>query len=199
MTKETITAEQLIESIDKNHPEKEKKKLIDMSKISLWIDHYNDIFSDFDPRPYSQRALSDDFLSEARKASRDKPFGTLDLNFLVPKDKRKFEKEMIIKKRLRSHFKKHLEISKKEFKKPLIQGILFCVFGTILMFLAALILFKIGERDFLIYFLIILLEPAGWFLFWEGLGLIIFESKKKKPTLDFYEKMSKCRINFLSY
>ena len=30
--------------------------------ISLVLDSYDDLFSDFDPRDYSQKALSDDFL-----------------------------------------------------------------------------------------------------------------------------------------
>jgi len=48
-------------------------------------------------------------------------------------------------------------------------------------------------------FLVILLEPGGWFLFWEGLNLIIFETKEETPDFSFYEKMSKCSINFSSY
>ena len=32
--------------------------------VSLVLESYNDIFSDFDPRNYSERALSDDFLIE---------------------------------------------------------------------------------------------------------------------------------------
>ena len=37
------------------------------AKIFLWLDDFDDIFSDFDPRPYSARELSDDFLDEVRK------------------------------------------------------------------------------------------------------------------------------------
>ena len=52
--------------------------------ISLILDDYNDLFSDFDPRHYSERALSDDFLAESKRASRDKPAGSLEVKFLVP-------------------------------------------------------------------------------------------------------------------
>ena len=48
-------------------------------------------------------------------------------------------------------------------------------------------------------FLVVFLEPAGWFLFWEGSDLVIFDSKKKKPDLEFYEKMTRANIGFLSY
>ena len=40
--------------------------------IPLVLDSYDDIFSDFDPRPYSERAMSGDFLLECKKASAEK-------------------------------------------------------------------------------------------------------------------------------
>ena len=78
----------------------EKQELLQKSEVSLWIDHYDDIFSDFDPRPYSQRGLSDDFLIEAKKFIKEKASGSFELIFLVPELMRKPESEGIIKKRL---------------------------------------------------------------------------------------------------
>ena len=52
--------------------------------VSLWLDTYEDIFSDFDPHPYGQRALSEDFLAEARRAVRDRRDEVPELRFLVP-------------------------------------------------------------------------------------------------------------------
>lgn len=179
--------------------EKDGKEILEMSKISLILDDYNDLFSDFDPRGYSGRALSDDFLLEAKKASRDKKFGGLELTFLVPSNTRNLDEERIIKKRLREHFKKHSESLKKEFKNIINLGILFSLIGVIIMVVATFILFKQENAGFITSFLIILFEPAGWFFFWEGLGQIIFESRNKKPELNFYKKMSKCTINFLPY
>lgn len=178
--------------------EQEKKKIMQISQISLGLEGYDDIFSDFDPRPYSQRSLSDDFLVEAKKASIDKVSGTIELKFLVPKDKRGLAKESIIKKRLREHFKRHFTLLEKETKNILKLGFAFTLFGIIVMFIASFILFHY-EKTLFLSFLIVLLEPAGWFLFWEGSHIILFESKSKKPDLEFYEKMSECEITFLSY
>src|SRR3989338_8032949 len=33
-----------------------------LNSIQIALDHYDDIFSDFDPSPFNQRMLSDDFL-----------------------------------------------------------------------------------------------------------------------------------------
>jgi len=181
-----------------DHIEDAKKKIVQMSQISLGLDGYDDIFSDFDPRPYSQRALSDDFLIEAKKASIDKFSGTIELKFLVPKDKRSLAKEFIIKRRLREHFKRHFFLLEKETKDFLKLGWTFILCGLIVMFIASYILFYY-KSTLILSFLIVLLEPAGWFLFWEGSHIILFESKEKKPDFEFYKKMSKCEITFLSY
>ncbi|MBW2963276.1 hypothetical protein KY306_00690 [Candidatus Woesearchaeota archaeon] len=174
-------------------------KLLELSKISLWLDDYNDIFSDFDSRPYEQRSLSDDFLLEAKKATRDKASGTIELNILVPQKLRNSHHEIIIKKRLRDYFKKNHFRSKKEIRGLVNHGLIFTFIGTVLMFVSTLIFFEEAQTTFFLSFLVVMLQPAGWFLFWEGLRMVIFESRTKKPEMEFNEKMSKCEIHFLSY
>ena len=177
---------------------KRNKSAAKMSEMIFWLDDYTDFFSDFDPRPYSQRSLSFDFVAELKRASRDK-FDKIKLSLLLPKAKRDSSSELAVRKRLYEHFGRYYERAKKKSRGILKQGIMFCIFGVITMFIATLVYFYFGERSLLTSFLVILLEPAGWFLFWEGLGLAIFERKKERPTLEFYEKMSKCRIYFSSY
>ncbi len=84
-----------------------KETLLKASEISIILDTYDDIFSDFDPRPYSERALSDDFLIEANKASRDKASGQIELIFLIPQKMRNIESENLIKS---SNLKKNLKL-----------------------------------------------------------------------------------------
>ena len=132
------------------------------------------------------------------RASKEKKFGDIDLKFLVPKNKRDFRKEKIIKERLKEQFKinlKNLELTQKKILK---QGSLFLFFGVVFMLIATFFLTR-GSTDYLLTFLSVLSEPAGWFLFWEGLNLIIFQSKKKVPELDFYKKMSKAKIIFVDF
>ena len=64
---------------------KKKQNFLKLSQITLTLDKYGDIFSDFDPRSYIERALSIDFLSEIRRASREKPNGVIELKMLIPK------------------------------------------------------------------------------------------------------------------
>ena len=169
-----------------------------LSQISLWLDSYNNIFSDFDPRSYNQRALSDDFLSEIKRASSDKASGSIELSFLIKKNKRNSADESTIKRRLKAHFKRHEELLKKEKNKIIVQGLLFSMAGVLLMFAATIIIFRFGYTSLMLSFLIVMMEPAGWFSFWEGLNTMYFESKRVNPELEFYNKMNNAEIVFTS-
>ena len=52
--------------------------------ITVAIDTLDDIFSDFDPRPLHQRALSEDFLKEIQKFYVESSRGRLNVIFLGP-------------------------------------------------------------------------------------------------------------------
>ncbi len=164
--------------------------------IALILDSYDDIFSDFDPRPYSQRALSDDFLAECRRASRDKQEAGLELRLFLPKDKRLLSEEMMIRRRLKNHFEKHYLEKVKELKSIKKRGLLWVVVGAI----ALLISTSIEKyQSFLIDFLFIVSQPAGWFLMWSGLEEIFIDPRDKKPELEFYKKLAKAKIAFYCY
>ncbi len=163
--------------------------------ISLILDSYKDIFSDFDPRPYNVKALSDDFLLACKKASVDKD-EELELRFLVPKHKRDTNEEYEIRKRLRTHFHKHYKEKEKEIKQIKKEGLAWFFLGAFVMLISAYVYKFPG---FLFEFLFVISQPAGWFFFWEGLGKIFMEAKKKKPDYEFYRKMSKAHIYFLDY
>ena len=177
-----------------------EREVLAMSEVSLVVDNYDEIFSSFDPRPYSNRALSVDFLDEARRATRELNDGAFELRFLLPAEERKIERESVIKKRLKEHFKKHHDLLEKEKKQIVRQGWKFVIFGFAFMFFAAFILYYYHAKiSFFKEFLIVLLEPGGWFLFWEGLDLIIFKSKTITPDLEFYRKMTKAEVVFMHY
>jgi hypothetical protein len=178
--------------------EEEQNRLLRESEIGIWIDNYDDIFSDFDPRPYSQRSLSQDFLGETKKASRDKVSGDIEIKFLVPKKARNLKDEVVVKKRLREHFKSHMKQLKKERMKIIGEGTLFFVIGIVFMIIATFILVRNDPR-FMIKILGVFLEPGGWFFFWEGLNLIIFKARTQTPDFEFYRKMSTADIVFNTY
>jgi hypothetical protein len=182
--------------------EKEKNKFnIQEGNISLVLESYDALFSDFDPRAYSERGLSDDFLFECKKAvvSRE---GIAELRLLIPAHLRKVNEETKIKKRLKEYFRKHYREKEKEMKSIRNKGILWFIAGTIAMLISTLIYeYKIfyDLSKFLFNFLFVISQPAGWFFFWEGLGKIFIESKQVLPEYDFLKRMSEANIYFLNY
>jgi hypothetical protein len=175
----------------------EIRQLLAQSEISICLKSYDDIFSSFDPRPYSERALSDDFLMESRRAARDKNKG-IQLKFLVPGNTRHSAVEARIRKRLRQHFRKHFGEYEQESKKILVRSVFAAGFGFALM-TAATFMYDIPDMSFFLKFLRVIIEPAGWFTVWFSLDQIFYSRKEKKGDLDFYGKMSKATISFTSY
>ena len=176
----------------------EKQKLLRLSEISIWLDTYDDIFSDFDPRPYPQRALSDDFLSEAKKAAKEKSSGAIELKFLIPEQKRDAALENIIKKRLHEYFKKHSAMMKKEIKGIKRKSAFFLLAGVSAMFAASLVS-QLTATHLAWNFVFVLLEPTGWFMVWFGLEHIFGTAGQKKQELQFFKKMANSKIEFTPY
>jgi hypothetical protein len=165
--------------------------------ISLILDDYQDLFSDFDPRTYSQKALSDDFLLECKRAARDKPDDTkLELRLLIPKNKRNLSDENIIKKRLADHFERHYKIKLTEQKNIKKHGIIWTVVGWLLLFISGIIYLQPGIFYQLLF---VVFNPAGWFTMWTGFDKFLSDIKEKEPELDFYQKMTNVNIYFFGY
>ncbi len=175
-----------------------KQSLLKLAEISILLDSYDSIFSDFDPSPYSDRTLSDDFIIQSKKISRNKSGKKIALNLLLPKNKRNDEDEKIIIKSLHSYFKSvHQELTF-EVRKINKRGFYLTVTGIILMMAASYISY-LNTQKFHIHLLLVLFEPAGWFLLWAGLDHLVYSSKETKKDLSFYSKMTKSEIKFLTY
>ncbi len=176
---------------------------IKQGNISLVLDSYNALFSDFDPRQFSERALSDDFLYECKKATRDQE-GIAELRLLVPLQLRKINEENKIKKRLKEHFRKHYHDEEKKIKSIRRKGIYWFLIGSVILTISTF-LYEFKPQfinqfiKFLYNFLVIISQPAGWFTLWEGLDMIFIKSKDQVPDFAFYKKMSNANIYFLNY
>jgi hypothetical protein len=172
-----------------------ESSLLAKGEVSVWIDTYDDIFSDFDPRPYRERALSVDFLDEAKRYTKEKR-GKIQLRILAPSNIRNARMEAVIKKRLLDHFKHHDVLLRDERNADIKRGISLIALGSVLLFAAAIIIHYLDPalwRELLIVFM----EPAGWFCFWVGFEHILYNNKK--ADIEFYKKMSSIDIVFEGY
>lgn len=167
-------------------------------EISIWLDTFDDMFSDFDPRPYSERTVSDDFITEVKKVARGRTKGRITLKLLLPVHQRKAETEKTIIKTLHNRFNILYEQLLQEKQRNNIRGFSFTLAGIVLMILASYISFLQPQKYF-VHLLLILFEPAGWFLLWLGLDHLVYFSRSSIKELDFYAKIRHSKIEFDSY
>jgi len=167
------------------------------ANISLIVNNYNDIFSSFDPRSYSERALSVDFLEECKRAAREKG-NAIELRILVPKKQRDLKEEWKIKKRLHEHFSHHKELIIQAVKGRKKGGVGWILLGFVLL---ALAVFSKSIQESLITdsFVEPILTIPGWFAIWEGLERLFKESRELTLEVEFYTKMTQAEINFSEY
>ncbi|MBS3079580.1 hypothetical protein J4218_05650 [Candidatus Pacearchaeota archaeon] len=187
---------------DYNESELNEQKKVLEGNISLALDSYDAIFSDFDPRPYSERLISDDFLIECRRAVHNRK-GVEQLRLLIPSHMRKPNDEIHIKKRLKEYFRKHLIESKRDITSIRKAGFLWFFLGSILLVISTLLYeYKIavqGAFNFVFDFLFIISQPAGWFICWEGLDKIFVSANPKLEDYKFFKKMENAEVYFLNY
>ena len=175
-----------------------QQSFLKLAEVSILLDSYDDIFSDFDPSEYSERTLSDDFIIQAKKFSRNIIGNKMSLRLLLPANKRNEQEEKVIIKRLHSYFKSVHQTLKSEVKKANIRGLIFTLIGITIMIAASYISFMKPEK-YHVHFLLVLFEPAGWFLLWTGFDHLANSSKETKKDLDFYLRMTKSEIEFVTY
>jgi len=168
------------------------------ANINLVLTSYEDIFSDFDPRSYSQRALSDDFLLECRRNIINKNETGAQLILSVPKEKRDTNEEAKIKKRLKEHFHKHYLEKNNVLNKLKKQGWTWIGFGSILM-VGAVVLENMNDANLITKSILVLIEAPGWYCFWEGLAKLFVQSEEKEKDFKFYKKMYESDIIFTGY
>ncbi len=183
-------------------PEKtQEKKEVNIVKeetkeLIMTLKSYNEIFSDFDSRPYNQRILSDDFIEELNREYRDMPSEKIRLKLLIPENQRNQEEETIIKKRINDYFKQRYIANYKTYKNKIKSGIWLIIIGIIL---TAIYIFLITKIEILkISFLETIISVGVWFCFWEGAYLILFDTNNEKPILDFCKAMANAKISFES-
>lgn len=169
------------------------------TKKSLILDHYNDVFSSFDPREYNERALSDDFLEECKHIVMDKTTWIKELNILVPITSRDPKSEDIIKKRLHSYFIMQSHYNERQIKKDLKIWWYFVVLGVLISLSLSYVLHYYNEFNFVITMVTVVGEPASWFMVWTWGDKIMQYFSREKWKYQFYKNMSHAKIQFWGY
>ena len=168
----------------------------DIKEVSVAIDRWDDIFSDFDPSPISKRTLSEDFIIELQRRYKQTKRGSYAITIFAPKSLADEKFEQKVAQRLKQDFKFRALLAKKSLGRIRIRGAIFVVFG--IFCLGTLILLTYSRRfsELALELIGIVLMPLGWFGIWEGFSKIVDTSFGLKRDEDLFTKLSKASYNF---
>lgn len=168
-----------------------------MTELSLWLDHYNDIYSNFDSRNYAKRRISEDFLYELKNILKQREEKESMLVFYLPEKRRSPVDESMISGSLRQYFKKQFQLQQAHCRKKLKRGLLFLFTGMLIITGNILAIYYI-RNSFFPTALRLLLEPAGWFFLWTSLEFLFGDYRELMNERSFYKELSEIKIEFKS-
>jgi len=182
--------------------ESEKRKpSAHINSVDIALDGYDDIFSDFDPSPYRDRLLSEDFIKEITRRHRETKGGDLEVRLTLPKGKgkRNGAVENIIRERLSEYFKGRAHKTEEDIKARERKGWKYMGIGVALNVAGILIVhflesinvgFKVGGS---------MVEMAGWISTWVGAERAVMETPKEmREQKEFHERMARAGFVFIS-
>jgi len=167
-----------------------------LKEISIILDVWDDIFSDFDPRPLDERALSQDFIGELHKRYKETAKGELLISFYAPKSLQNEESEKMVVHRLRKYFKDQAQEKRHAIHHMRIRGAIFVLIGFVSLTSITLTSFFKLFSELTDQLLQILLVPLGWFGMWEGLAQIVNASPSFAAERHLFRKLATAEYRF---
>jgi hypothetical protein len=169
-----------------------------MREITITLDNYDDIFSDFDPRPFSKRELSEDFLKEISRRYMENKRGRFEVHFTIPSAERDLKAEALIKKRLREQFTSMVKRESEAIKKTKDRGYFYMLVGFLILLLDTYFYFYLSYESLFYHLITILLVPAGWYGMFTGIGKVIDEPYDASERKKLHEKFERAAYSFMS-
>lgn len=174
-----------------------ERMLPELAEISIWLDTYDDVFSDFDPRPYTQRTMSDDFIHAAKKEVKETSGGKLQMILMIPVALRVTAHEETIKKRVRDYFKSNFDTLSKRTRYLQRWGYIIFAGAITSIFISSMVHYL--QAPIIVQNLLYsIFEPMGFFMLFTGLEQVI-SAGKNKENIDFYRRIAEGTIKFIGY
>jgi len=173
-----------------------KQRLDDINAISIAIDTYDDIFSDFDPRDILDRDLSEDFINELNHRHRQTPKGKYDVVLVAPKAIEDQAVEKKIVSRLNKYFHQKYLRYKKSIDEIRIRGGLYVVSGMAVLSVLTLLGYYRKLDTLTLELVALLFMPLGWFGIWEGFSKMVDLPFRLSNDTQVYKRLSKASYKF---
>lgn len=168
----------------------------DIKEISIAIDSLDDIFSDFDPSPLSQRIFSEDFVAEIKKRYKQTKRGQFSITIIAPITLKNEQSEKTIKQRIKQHFKHKALQNKQTINHIRKRGVIFITFGVLFLVMITVLTYYKFLKVIWLEMSGIIVVPLGWFGIWEGFSKIVDMPEMLTHNTKIFENLSKATYNF---
>ena len=166
-----------------------------MAELSLWLDSYDDIYSDFDSRHYLKRRISEDFIDELKASMKYKTEHPDTLLLLLPAQLRNEAVEESIAFSFKKQIKERVDALDQKARIRWNRGMSLLIAGVLTMIVESIVFYKVSPGYFTIL-LRIVMEPAGWFMIWNGLDFLLYEYRSIVRGNSFYREVVAMTIHF---
>jgi hypothetical protein len=168
--------------------------------VGIILAEYQDVFSDFDPRPHTHADLSKDFLRECQSRILKLQQDDYDLRLLIPTRQQDVKQEETIIKRVTQYFADRYVLMVQKHASQVKYALFWLFCGLLLMFISAISSEAVSEKTGVEYALIsVMLDPAGWFLCWSGLDKCYESYKHSRTRVAKARKFAELNVTFLPY
>lgn len=168
----------------------------DLREIAVVIDSWDDIFSDFDPRPLGSRMVSGDFITELRRRYKETRTGDFMITIYATPELRNPELEKTVSKRLKQHFHQKFLQEKKTSIAMRWRGVVFLLVGICSLSYLTLATYYKWLPELTVRMVEIILSPLGWFGLWEGFSKLVDPSPAQLEDKRLYQKLARAKYEF---
>jgi hypothetical protein len=166
-----------------------------MAELSLWLDSYDDLYSDFDSRNYIKRRISQDFIDELRASFTYREEKIDALILLLPHSKRDPNIEAAIAANLKEQVRKRIDMLTADAKRAYGRGIKLLIAGIVVMALSTFTLYR-SFQSYWITLARVIFEPSSWFMIWNALEYLFYDYKDILKKIEFYQTFELIKIHF---
>ena len=173
-----------------------KQRMKDLAEVAIVIDTWDDVFSDFDPRPLNERTVSGDFIDELKKRYREKHGRELVIKLYAPEDLRDEESELMVTRRLKRHFNELYLYAQAARERHMARAVLYAMVGMMsLSFLVLMTYYQVFGK-LALELMGVVLMPLGWFGVWEGFSRVIEGAPALRQDIAFYGNLANAAYRF---
>jgi hypothetical protein len=173
-----------------------QQRIQDLKDISIAIDSWDDVFSDFDPRPLAERTLSEDFVQELKKRYHEGRKGMLSVTICAPAALKDERTEHLVSARVKEWFSMRAAQIHHEIRRERARGVVFLLCGFVCLTMLTLLgLSRLFAQPWA-EFVEIALMPLGWFGMWEGVAKLVDIDRMTLQERTLYRRLAHAGYHF---